>query len=668
MPHGHCYLWQPSLIYSHVISDFLIGTAYVAISVTLYFIIRKIKIPFSAVVLAFGVFIGACGATHFMEIWNLWYADYWLSALVKVVTAVASVATSIWLLKLRPQIYQVAEAADLAQQRQLKLEVLTKTLESRVEERTAELKKTQKLLTDILDQTQSPIFVKDLNGQFVLVNNKMAAILARKKRDLLGKTDYDVFDWSQAEAFAANDRRVILGGEPTTLEETVREHGKTQVFISSKFPIRDEENQIYAVGGILTDTTEQKLQAEQLQKTAQELQAAKEQAEGANRTKSQFLANMSHEIRTPLGAMLGFAELMLEEPQLTEGQENSLKTIIRNGEQLYRIINELLDISKVEANKFEVEMVTVDLDEAVRDVTALLSVKAEQKGLAFEVRSQGALPEKITTDPLRFRQILINVIGNAIKFTRRGAVTVDFSLKHSFLEVRVTDTGIGIPRSLQHRLFQPFSQADSANTRNFGGTGLGLYLSQKFAQALGGTITIERSALNEGSTFVIVIDAGNITAQPHLHFSNGPGEHIITAEIKRPSLERLDRVRVLVVDDSTDNLELTRRFLTAAGAQVVCALGAEKAFSVLKQQSFDVILMDIQMPGIDGYEAVKILRRENYTKPIVALTAHAMKGEKERCLEDGFDSYSVKPIDRAALVRQIKLHVAQSNRDPDLFV
>ena len=425
-------------------------------------------------------------------------------------------------------------------------------------------------------------------------------------------------------------------------------------------PIKNADGSLREVVIIHEDITERK-EAEEL------LLASKESAEAASQAKSQFLANMSHEIRTPLGAMLGFAQLMLEDESASEPQKNSLKTIVRNGEQLYRIINELLDISKVEANKFEIEKSKTDLEELIRDVTSLLSVKAEQKGLEFTVSSEGPLPDSVTTDATRFKQILTNVIGNAIKFTEKGRVDVTFKLRDheakdgsSCLEVRVQDSGIGIPADKVEKLFLPFSQADQATTRKFGGTGLGLYLSKKFAQALGGDLKLAEYKEGEGCTFYLVIDIGHLEKKPLMSYKAATGEHVVKGTFKHAPLDRLHDVRVLVVDDSPDNLELTKRFLAAAGAKVETALGATRAFERLGTEDYDVVVMDIQMPEIDGYQAVRKLRESGYEKPVVALTAHAMKGERERCLEAGFDGYLIKPINRPALVREIKVQAGKT--------
>ena len=373
----------------------------------------------------------------------------------------------------------------------------------------------------------------------------------------------------------------------------------------------------------------------------------------ANATKSAFLANMSHEIRTPLGAILGFSELMLDGDMSAAEKQRTLEIIKRNGKLLSNIINDILDLSKVEAGKMEFERIPVQLRELMNEISVLLNLEAAGKGIQLRVSSEGVVPQVIKTDPTRLRQILFNIVGNAIKFTEKGYVSLKVKLssenpKH--IQFVVEDTGTGISQDQSARLFSPFTQADVTTTRKFGGTGLGLVLSKKFANALGGDVVLAHSEIGRGSTFVISIDHGQskeVLFESTLHNKtvvSGAGTDI-------PKLASLSQMRVLIIDDSPDNLALIQRILKIAGAQVDIADNGRDGIDKAIEGSFDVVLMDLQMPNMDGYEATQILRDRGYTKPIVALTAHAMKEDRRRTLQSGFNEHLTKPIDRYSLIQ-----------------
>jgi len=369
-----------------------------------------------------------------------------------------------------------------------------------------------------------------------------------------------------------------------------------------------------------------------------------QRAEVANQAKSAFLANMSHEIRTPLGAMLGFAELMAENKNLDSEQNAYLSTIVKNGKSLLRLVDEVLDLSKVESDRIQIEQIAFSLPKLLDEVIALLRIKAEEKGLNLRVKTSD-LPTTVTSDPTRLRQILINIIGNAIKFTERGSVDVDVSLTpgqdgKAKLRAAISDTGIGITPEQASHLFEPFMQADDSMTRKFGGTGLGLFLSRKLARLLGGDVVLEESFFSRGSRFVItvVVEVGSRAVKEE-------AQEAAPAPVAKPA----HRGRVLVVDDAPDNQVLTKAFLHKLGLDSDVADNGQQGVDKALSQDYDVVLMDIQMPEMDGFAAVQALREKNYHGTVVALTAHAMKGDRERCLENGFDDYLCKPITRKSL-------------------
>lgn len=386
-----------------------------------------------------------------------------------------------------------------------------------------------------------------------------------------------------------------------------------------------------------------------------ELVLAKERAQIANTSKTTFLANMSHEIRTPMSAVLGFTEI-LRDPKLSEDQKlDALDRIERSGQSLLKIIDDILDISKVESGKLRVEKIQFSPLEIVSEVVALLRLQAEQKAISIKTVFSPHVPEFASSDPARVRQILTNLVGNAIKFTDSGSVTIEVDAQLSNakegLIFKVTDTGIGLSKEDQARIFQPFAQADDAITRKFGGTGLGLALSKRLAEQLGGDLSLASSEVGKGSQFVVRIDAGPFT-RGTIQDSKLSQRGKISAPTVKPSA-RLDSICVLVVDDVLDNQVLLRKYLESSGAKVEVANNGQEAIEKASGNSYDVVLMDIQMPVVDGIQATKELRAQGYKKPILALTAHAMKSDVERSLEAGCDEHLTKPITRGDLVQAV---------------
>ncbi|WP_176736306.1 response regulator [Oligoflexus tunisiensis] len=394
-----------------------------------------------------------------------------------------------------------------------------------------------------------------------------------------------------------------------------------------------------------------------LMQKLKEVETLRDAAESASRAKSNFLANMSHEIRTPLGAVLGFAELLRLKDQSPEERENCINAITRNGQLLLQLLDDILDLSKIEAEKIEVDRVTVSMADLLQDIRAVHEHKASEKGIRLRIETEGRLPREISTDILRLKQILYNIVGNSLKFTERGEICVHVSYNPrrygGTLLFQVTDTGCGLSDAEAGRIFQPFMQADGSTTRRFGGTGLGLIISKRLAELLGGDVVLVESHSGVGSTFQVSCDPGPIHESQLVD-----GESLLKKENGRvfgavDSSLRLDDIRVLVVDDSADNRNLLSRIIGRFGAMVDTASDGSEAVNKALGGNFDVVLMDIQMPGTDGLEATAQLRRQGYNKPILALTAHAMKEEQGRCLNAGCDAHLSKPVNFRSLVTSI---------------
>jgi len=402
---------------------------------------------------------------------------------------------------------------------------------------------------------------------------------------------------------------------------------------------------------------------------------AKRTAEEANRSKSMFLANMSHEIRTPMTAIIGYTELIREEDsqnQMPIERIGALDTILRNGRHLMTIINDILEISKIEEGKLKVEPVKCTVSSILADLRAMMHIRAGEKGLYLTSDFTGLIPETICTDPNRLRQILINLIGNAIKFTAKGGVHLNVKYlnddENSQIQFDIIDSGIGLSEEQIERLFQPFTQADTTTTRDYGGTGLGLVICRRLAHLLGGDVVIAKSEPDKGSTFRVTVATG-FHDDVKLITPNVEAD-TVNKELqqRKPSGPRPPiHCRTLLAEDYMENQRLISLILNKAGVDVTAVdngqIACEKATEAqARGEPFDVILMDMQMPIMDGYEATRRLRDEGCTTPIIAMTAHAMPGDQKKCLQAGCDNYLTKPICREELLDFVQ-QIAQKSPD-----
>jgi PAS domain S-box-containing protein len=503
------------------------------------------------------------------------------------------------------------------------------------------------------------IFTLDVNGRVMSWNIGAQRFKGYTPEEILGK-HFSIFYPSTAPS---PDAELIYAREHGRFREEglrVRKDGSlfwAYVVITA---IYDENKNLTGFLKVTRDISEKKAAEESLRqlnedleqrvkdRTAlielreQELKVAKEVAEAANLAKSTFVANMSHEIRTPLGAILGFAEMLGDDDLSSEDKNSAKEAIQRNSQLLSALIDDVLDLSKVEADKLEIESSPLDVIKTVEEIQVTFAAKAHAKDLKFAVDMDPNIPRWITTDPLRLKQILYNVLSNASKFTKQGEIHLSVKTNHpNLLSFSITDTGIGISDKQAIGLFQPFQQADRAITREYGGTGLGLILSKRLAQALGGDLVLSKSIPGVGSTF---------TASIRLV----PVKHAVAApQVSEQITDGFKDKRILVVDDNPDNRTLLATLLRKWKVEVSTANDGKEGVIKAMAQVPDLVLMDLQMPVQDGASAVRELRNLKFEKPIVALTAHALKQERDRCLAEGFNAYLTKPIDKFAFTETL---------------
>ncbi|QDS88955.1 Sensory/regulatory protein RpfC [Rosistilla ulvae] len=533
----------------------------------------------------------------------------------------------------------VAVASDVTERKRWELELA---------DREAQLRR-------VIDNTLFFIGVLGVDGTLLEANATALKAGAIDRTEVVGRKFWDCYWWNfEPQSIARLQEAVVraVAGEVVRYDVAVRMACETRMTIDFMLaPVRNEGGQITHLIASGVDISD-RVQVEQA------LRASEHQAQLANASKSEFVANMSHEIRTPMTAVLGYADLLLAQEQDPEKLEH-LRTIQRNGNFLLAIINDILDLSKMEAGKMEIHNERFSVAEIVGDVRSMMDVRAAERQLDFEVEFEGTVPERIDSDPKRLRQVLINLTGNAVKFTKSGSVRLQVSeferAGESMIRFRVIDTGIGVSLEQQERLFQAFSQADASVSRSFGGTGLGLAISKRLVNMLGGDISVE-SEPGKGSCFTFAIAAGDVQDQRRIRPNlddviEGP----VDARDRHDASDTQLDCRVLIVDDRRDVRFLSSRILSQAGAEVDQVEDGLEAIERLTtdpelMRSVDLILLDMQMPRLDGYQTATRLRELGFDKPIVALTADAMQGDMNRCIEAGCNDFLSKPIDRNRLI------------------
>ncbi|MEO5350637.1 MAG: response regulator [Magnetococcus sp. YQC-3] len=522
-----------------------------------------------------------------------------------------------------------------------------------------------KLFSDALDNVSAYIYVKDRQHRYVLANRAVHELFDCTAEELTGSLDSRFFPPAVVEQLHQLDERVFQGESTQEVIDTHPDSPDRKVYWEIKHPLRDHAGNIWGLCGVSTDITERK-------KLEEELLLAKQRAEQANMTKSEFLANMSHEIRTPMNAILGMADLLWDSPLQTE-QRKFVQVFRSAGENLMRIINDLLDFSKIEAGQINLERIPFNIADEMRVVYDIMEQRAKARGLQLIRHVKPEVPEWLEGDPTRLRQIFFNLLSNAIKFTERGSIRFEcetgaslFDLDPSLVMISflVEDTGIGIPEDRLSTIFESFVQADTSITRRFGGTGLGLAIARRLVEEMGGKILV-KSKVGKGTAFRIDIPFAPCHAIEQAPLFTDGTNAIPTAGGAFP--QTADHPwRILLVDDDNDGQLLIKTFLEGDDYTLQVAEDGMVALDRMRQSTFDLVLMDVQLPVMDGYTVTRVWRRLEEQQglprlPIVALTAHTSQENIAQSLQAGCDGHFGKPIKKNALLKIIEQH-ARSRR------
>lgn len=506
------------------------------------------------------------------------------------------------------------------------------------DQRYDELKKSEVFLQSIIENIPDIVFVKEAkNLRYIQFNKAGRQAIGRSMPEVIGKTDNELFPPHQAAHFIETDREVLSSLKKISIdEEQVSSMGQQKVMRTQKIPILGQSGKGEYILGISEDITDHL--------NAQKRKLDIEKLNQISLAKSELMANISHEIRNPLGAIIGFANLGKCDTAADSKLHKYFNTIAHSGEDLQQLVSEVLDFSESESKKMEAELKETNLHNALSSLENLLSIKAEEKNLDLDIDYSCLKNRVFITDQLKLKQILTNLLCNALKFTNKGIVSLKVTEKLSntklYLDFMVSDTGIGISPERQSQLFTPFEQIDKSIRKQYGGTGLGLYLSKKLTNILGAELRLIKSDKNQGTSFLLSLP---VTEAMHSRKLDVVNTKANVSGIKPY------KIHVLIVDDSEDNRILVSAYLENLGVSYEIAENGKQALEKMHNNDYDYVFMDVQMPIMDGLTAVSEARRLGYTKPVIALTAQDMKNNLKSFIQQGFDNYLSKPLSLEAL-------------------
>ncbi|AFY49519.1 PAS domain S-box [Nostoc sp. PCC 7524] len=687
IPHGHCYLWKTDLVLLHLVSDALIAIAYYSIPATLFYFVRKRQdLPFHWIFLLFSGFIVACGTTHILAVWTLWHPNYWISGFVKALTAGISLITAVELIPLVPKALALPSPAQLElANHQLQIQIAERLkveeelrryqnhLEDLVTLRTHEITKTnEQLHQEIAERQRLLEVVRQSEERYRYLADAIPQLVWTA--DAHGECDYFNQNWCDYTGLTVEQSlgsgwvaalhpddvnrtyelwlNALKSGNVYENEYRFKRAADSSYrwHLARSLPLKDKQGCVVQWFGTCTDIHEQKQILEQRVHLLELEQAARAEAETANRIKDEFLAVLSHELRTPLNSILGWSKL-LQSRQLDQARTSqALATIERNATLQVQLIEDLLDISRILQGKLVLNTTKIHLETVISAALETMRLAAETKSIQMITFLQSSIG-KVMGDSARLQQVVWNLLSNAVKFTPKGGqVEVRLEQIDDYVQLVVSDTGKGISPDFLPYVFDYFRQADSSSTRKFGGLGLGLAIVRKIVEIHGGTVTAESPGENQGAKFTVRLpllqeDGLNVTGEKS-NFSLSTSKYSLLAGIK-----------ILVVDDDTDSRDFLAYILQQEGAEVSMAASAVEGLQILAKSRLDVLVSDISMPDMDGYMMIRELRtwavEKNGQISAIALTAFARQYDQEQALGAGFQIHLPKPVNAEELIAAV---------------